>query len=63
MRFLIVVFFTIAAGFVPSLTIGRASAPAPDTHSRNAEPDYRRVFSQDVVNRLDIRMAPGKGIA
>jgi spore coat protein H len=28
-----------------------------DTHGRDAPPDYDRVFAQDVVNRLDIRVA------
>jgi spore coat protein CotH len=29
-----------------------------DTHGRDAEPDYARVFAQDVVRRLDIRVTP-----
>ena len=31
-----------------------------ETHGRNAEPDYDRVFAQDVVKRLDIRIAPAE---
>ena len=27
-----------------------------DTHGRNATPDYARVFAQDTVKRLDIRV-------
>ena len=41
-----------------ALVTHRTSASAQDPHARDAEPDYRRVFPQDVVNRLDIRMAP-----
>ena len=41
-----------------SFLAGRAAAGAQDVRSRDAEPDYRRVFAQDVVNRLDITMAP-----
>jgi spore coat protein CotH len=59
MRFLMIVTAAIAGAVIVPFTVDRVSASAPDTHSRNAEPDYRRVFNQEVVNRLDIRMAPG----
>ncbi len=36
---------------------GAPTRGAQDVRSRDAEPDYGRVFNQDVVNRLDIRMA------
>ena len=29
-------------------------------HGRDAQPDYDRVFAQDVVRRLDIRIAPAE---
>jgi len=29
-------------------------------HGRDAQPDYDRVFAQDVVKRLDIRIAPAE---
>jgi spore coat protein H len=51
----------VAAGFV--LLVGLASVKAgvpaqrdEDTHGREATPDYARVFAQDVVKRLDIRV-------
>jgi hypothetical protein len=28
-----------------------------DTHSRNATPDYARVFNQDRVGQIDLRIA------
>ena len=31
-----------------------------DTHSRDAVPDYARVFAQDDIKRLDIRVARGR---
>ncbi len=40
-------------------TSGAGAAPqsgSDDTHGRNAEPDYRRVFAQDRVGRLDVRI-------
>src|SRR5687768_6738304 len=34
-----------------------AASDREKTHGRTAEPDYRRVFDQNVVKRLDIKMA------
>jgi spore coat protein H len=57
MRWLAVT-LAIVCAWIPASTLGRA-ADRSATHGRDAEPDYRRVFAQDVVNRIDIRMAPG----
>ena len=41
-----------------SPTVDRLTASDREaTHGRDADPDYRRVFDQNVVKRLDIRMA------
>jgi len=48
---------TLACAGLVSLLFGRVAANDQDTHGRNAAPDYRRVFSQDAVNRLEIRVA------
>ena len=48
---------TLACAGLVALLFGRVAANDQDTHGRSAVPDYRRVFSQDVVNRLEIRMA------
>ncbi|HYE87316.1 MAG TPA: CotH kinase family protein [Vicinamibacterales bacterium] len=45
-----------------AVAVAAAGAQGPrgwhdDTHGRDAEPDYARVFSQDRVNRLDIRVS------
>ena len=49
------------AGFVMlclGLLVARPASQArsADTHGRNAKPDYDRVFAQDTVKRLDIRV-------
>jgi hypothetical protein len=56
----------VAGGVV--LALGLASAGAGNaqrreeaTHGRTATPDYARVFAQDVVKRLDIRVAAADG--
>ena len=41
------------------LTAVRTAADDRDIRSRDAEPDYARVFPAETVNRLDIRMAAG----
>jgi len=42
-----------------AIMVGAAvlSAQRDDTHGRDAVPDYARVFNQDAVGRLEIRMA------
>jgi spore coat protein CotH len=40
-----------------TLGIVNLSAQRDDTHGRDAVPDYGRVFNQDAIGRLDIRMA------
>lgn len=45
------------AGAAPGVPLPIAAQDNADTHGRNAVPDYRRVFAQDVVNRMDIRIA------
>lgn len=46
------------AAILACIAVPAAAPPADsDTHGRNAEPDYARVFNQDRVNRLDIRIA------
>ena len=57
MRFLVWMLALLCAGLAGVAT-ERASADDRDTHGRDAEPDYARVFPPDAVNRLDIRMAP-----
>jgi hypothetical protein len=56
MRFIVCV--ALVCTGAASFLAGRAAAGAQDVRSRDAEPDYRRVFAQDVVKRLDITMAP-----
>ncbi len=51
----------VAGVFVLFLGLVSAGAGDPqqreeDTHGRAATPDYARVFAQDVVKRLDIRV-------
>lgn len=51
----------VAAVFVLSVGLISSRAGAPQqrdeaTHGRDATPDYARVFAQDVVKRLDIRV-------
>src|SRR5688500_9564883 len=48
----------LSMAIVAAFSASRHTVSAQDPHARDAEPDYRRVFAQDVVNRLDIRMAP-----
>jgi len=57
MRFLVWMFALACAGLA-GVAVERASADDRDTHGRDAEPDYGRVFTPDAVNRIDIRMAP-----
>ena len=52
-----------AAAGIFALCVGMASASGPgpaqreeDTHGRTATPDYARVFAQDAVKRLEIRV-------
>lgn len=47
----VVALLAASAGWVP------VTADDRDTHGRDAEPDYARVFAQDRVGRLDIRIA------
>jgi spore coat protein H len=46
-----------ALGLLSAIGPGVVSAQNEDTHGREATPDYARVFAQDVVNRMDIRIA------
>ena len=51
----------VAGGFVLFLGLVSAGAGDPqrreeDTHGRTATPDFARVFAQDLVKRLDIRV-------
>jgi len=39
------------------LAMASPSAQRDDTHGRDAVPDHERVFNQDSVGRLEIRMA------
>jgi spore coat protein H len=57
MRFLALI-LGVTCAVAAVLSMEGASAGAVDTHSRDAEPDYRRVFNQDAVNRLELRMSP-----
>ena len=47
--------FVICSVSVFASTTAR-SQQRDETHGRNAEPDYARVFAQDVVKRLDVRV-------
>lgn len=49
----------VAVGAFVDVPAVRVSADDPDIRSRDAVPDYARLFAPDVVNRLDIRMAAG----
>jgi spore coat protein CotH len=44
---------------VTTAAVSAQSGWNDDTHSRNANPDYDRVFAQNVVKRLDIRVTSG----
>ena len=48
-----------ATGAVGLLLVaaGTARSDNQDTHGRDAVPDYARVFNQDQVGRLDVRIA------
>lgn len=54
MRRLSAVVFLLSLGLLPSMTARTQQRDA--THGRDAEPDYARVFAEDVVKRLDIRV-------
>ena len=58
MRPLPAVFILLSLGFLAP-PVAR-TAPRDATHGRDAEPDYARVFAQDVVKRLDIRVTAAK---
>jgi len=45
------------AFLLPTTSSRVAASNREDTHGRDAEPDYRRVFDQTVVKRLDLKMA------
>jgi spore coat protein H len=47
----------LACALVIMLVVAALSAQQDDTHGRDAVPDYSRVFNQDTVGRLEIRMA------
>jgi spore coat protein H len=47
----------LVCGVAITLGIANLSAQRDDTHGRDAVPDYGRVFNQDTIGRLDIRMA------
>lgn len=55
-RFLAVGAAGVAAASLLSPQLVRAVGDDPRTHGRDAEPDYGRVFAQDRVGRLDIRI-------
>jgi spore coat protein H len=46
---------TAVAALMAAAAPGRSDGP--DIHGRDATPDYRRVFDQDQVGRLDVRIA------
>ena len=48
------VFILVSLGFLASTTA--RTQQRDKTHGRDAEPDYARVFAQEVVKRLDIRV-------
>ena len=54
MRRLPAVVILLSLGLLASTTARTQQRDA--THGRDAEPDYARVFAQDVVTRLDIRV-------
>ena len=55
MRLLATVLGLVCAGLVAMAAGGAVAGQSP--HSRNAEPDYARLFPRDTVKRLDLRMA------
>jgi hypothetical protein len=51
----VAVVFVLLLG-IASVRAGDPSRSDDETHGRGATPDYARVFAQDVVKRLDIRV-------
>jgi len=54
----------IVAAALVEITVGATGAQSlrgwdDDTHGRDAEPDYARVFNQDRVSRIDIKVSAG----
>jgi hypothetical protein len=47
----------VAGGAASVASLSRPIAATDDVRGRDAEPDYARVFAQDRVNRLDIKIA------
>jgi len=53
-----IIFIVVIAGLALVPMGGQPAASDDDVRSRDAEPDYGRVFPQDRVNRLDIKVSP-----